>query len=101
MFKEKFSREKDPSYFGHGTSLEQFFVQNHDFDRNNNNNNNNNNMNNIKGSIRQDDDVVAAKNRLIDAYKSAIFDKNQLATINSQLADDSYGASIIGEEMVG
>ena len=119
VYKEKFTREKDPSYFGHGTSLEHFFVQNHDVDQssnfmlnnnkiNNNKINNDDNDDNDSSSKRQadrsDSDVMVMKNKLIDSYKSAIFDKNQLATMKEKeegmpLSDDSRASSmIIGKE---
>jgi len=55
--------------------------------------NNKNNIDDKDSSKRQDDsDMIAMKNKLIDSYKSAIFDKNQLATMKDkeQLSDDSY-----------
>jgi len=97
VYKEKFTREKDPSYFGHGTSLEHFFVQNHDIDQSSNfmlnskfDKKNDKNSNDKDGNIRQDDDgTIAMKGKLIDSYKSAVFDQSQLATM--KLPDeDSY-----------
>jgi hypothetical protein len=62
--------------------------------KNNNKNNldenksNNNNDNDNDSSKRQDDsDIIAMKNKLIDSYKSAIFDKNQLATMKQEEDD--------------
>jgi len=66
--------------------------------------NNKNNIDDKDSSKRQDDsDMIAMKNKLIDSYKSAIFDKNQLATMKDkeQLSDDSYtgwvSSMIVGE----
>ena len=63
-----------------------------------------NNDNDKDSNKRQDDsDMIAMKNKLIDSYKSAIFDKNQLATMKDkeQLSDDSYtgwvSSMIVGE----
>ena len=70
----------------------------------NKSNNNDNNDNDKDSSKRQDDsDMIAMKNKLIDSYKSAIFDKNQLATMKDkeQLSDNSYtgwvSSMIVGE----
>ena len=63
-----------------------------------------NNDNDKDSNKRQDDsDMIAMKNKLIGSYKSAIFDKNQLATMKDkeQLSDDSYtgwvSSMIVGE----
>ena len=72
--------------------------------KNNIDDNKSNNNNDKDKDKRQDDsDMIAMKNKLIDSYKSAIFDKNQLAIMKDkeQLSDDSYtgwvSSMIVGE----
>jgi len=68
-----------------------------------NKSNNNNDKDKDKDKRQDDSDMIAMKNKLIDSYKSAIFDKNQLATMKDkeQLSDDSYtgwiSSMIVGE----
>ena len=71
---------------------------------NNKINNDDNDSSSKRQADRSDSDVIEMKNKLIDSYKSAIFDKNQLASMKEKeegmpLSDDSRASSmIVGKE---